>query len=314
MSLEIDGIEYDPYYVLGVAQTDDLDHISKAYRKKAKKYHPDKCTKDNKDRYKIIFKMLTDSYTYIKEKREQQSHSSFKRKFKEERDRETIVKTDINNVVPLFEKMSLSVDNTKRMTSLDEYESTIPKIKKLLDKKEFDLETFNEIFEYNNEKHLVETGVHVSQSSDGFAALDIQQGNCAGVYSYKGLLLAADNSIDVSEQQHYKNYFSNVQNPETLTKTKKKPLNLPKRSISNLESERNNTRFEYDNGTTLDDHIIQELEQKEARDLEFIQKYTHRIYSDRNTAERMVKNAINDEIYDRSGSYLDVLTKNRLLK
>ena len=40
--IDIDGKSYDPYFILGVTKDDSSEHITKSFRKRVKKYHPDK--------------------------------------------------------------------------------------------------------------------------------------------------------------------------------------------------------------------------------------------------------------------------------
>lgn len=67
--ITIDGEEYDPYFILGVASDDTDDHINKSFRKKIKKYHPDKIdNKKDKKRYEYYSNIILECYSYIKEK------------------------------------------------------------------------------------------------------------------------------------------------------------------------------------------------------------------------------------------------------
>ena len=68
--ITINDKKYDPYFILGVTKDDSLEFIHKEYRKKVKKYHPDKYTDEKqKQKYECYFKILVESFEYIKDKR-----------------------------------------------------------------------------------------------------------------------------------------------------------------------------------------------------------------------------------------------------
>ena len=48
--ITINNKQYDPYFILGVTKDDTIDFISKIFRKKVKKYHPDKYIDQKKKR------------------------------------------------------------------------------------------------------------------------------------------------------------------------------------------------------------------------------------------------------------------------
>ena len=79
--ITINNKQYDPYFILDVTKDDTYDHISKSFRKKVKKYHPDKYTdKKQKEKYECYFNILTESFEYIKNKRKNANDLQINRK------------------------------------------------------------------------------------------------------------------------------------------------------------------------------------------------------------------------------------------
>lgn len=68
----------DPYSVLGVSPTADMDEIKKAYRKLSRTYHPDaNINNPNKDQAEEKFKQIQEAYNQIVKERENGSFGGY---------------------------------------------------------------------------------------------------------------------------------------------------------------------------------------------------------------------------------------------
>ena len=66
----------NPYQVLGVSENASEEEITKAYRKLAKKYHPD-ANQDNKDEAEKNFKEVNEAYETLSDKQKRQMYDQF---------------------------------------------------------------------------------------------------------------------------------------------------------------------------------------------------------------------------------------------
>lgn len=68
----------DPYSVLGVSTTAEMDEIKKAYRKLSRKYHPDaNINNPNKEQAEEKFKQIQEAYNQIVKERENKSSGAY---------------------------------------------------------------------------------------------------------------------------------------------------------------------------------------------------------------------------------------------
>jgi molecular chaperone DnaJ len=66
----------DYYEVLGVSKTATSDEIKKAYRKMAKKYHPD-ANQDNKKEAEAKFKEVNEAYEHLSDPQKRKMYDQF---------------------------------------------------------------------------------------------------------------------------------------------------------------------------------------------------------------------------------------------
>lgn len=67
----------DYYEVLGVEKTATADEIKKAYRKLAKKYHPD-ANSDNKEEAEKKFKEIAEAYEVLSDEGKRKQYDNFR--------------------------------------------------------------------------------------------------------------------------------------------------------------------------------------------------------------------------------------------
>lgn len=71
----------DYYEVLGVEKTATADEIKKAYRKLAKKYHPD-ANSDNKEEAEKKFKEIAEAYEVLSDEGKRKQYDNFRTCFR----------------------------------------------------------------------------------------------------------------------------------------------------------------------------------------------------------------------------------------
>lgn len=259
----VDNKYYDPYFILDVDQDDDIEYIIKAYKYKAKKYHPDKA-ENEKERLKNEkrFKILTKCIEFIKEKRETSFINTHDRKKEYKSSNNKNIKNfndknDLNNFNDSFIEKSYSKSKLYKKTSnkpkdKDEY------IKEYNDTKDADIinqfkskkftnEKFNTIFDYNklkNKKKENDEKQLIHYTTDGFYGYntsDIQ--NYAMVRTFNGLLIS-DDLLETEDQVNYGNNYSDyndiykkhVKNPIKLVNITKEEEKLLKEKLKKQKS------------------------------------------------------------------------------
>ena len=241
--ITLNNKQYDPYFILDVTKDDTYEHISKSFRKKVKKYHPDKYTdKKQKEKYECYFKILSQSFEYIKNKRKNTNDLQINRNNKKiEKDNIKIKssKKDIAEFNNNFEskknkkkEKSITKSNYKQIKNVEEYLDFKPSYYNPLSKKKFTNKEFNEIFEYNKKIQEIDDDeikkksiIHVT--TDGFNGYNSGQlnNNCALVSSYNGLMVTGDNETGVgywsNDYSDYKISFKlSAKNPHSKLKIK----------------------------------------------------------------------------------------------
>ena len=243
--ITLNNKQYDPYFILDVTKDDTYEHISKSFRKKVKKYHPDKYTdKKQKEKYECYFKILTESFEYIKNKRKNVNDLQINRNKNVEKDDKKIKssKKDIDEFNNNFEskknkknkkkEKSITKSDYKQIKNVEEYLDFKPSYYNPLSKKKFTNKEFNEIFEYNKKIQEIDDDeikkksiIHVT--TDGFNGYNSGQlnDNCALVSSYNGLMVTGDDETGVgywrNDYSDYKISFKlSAKNPHSKLKIK----------------------------------------------------------------------------------------------
>lgn len=238
----VDDKYYDPYFILEVDQDDDLEYILKAYKYKAKKYHPDKAN-DTREKLKNEkrFKILTKCIEFIKEKRETSFINTHNRKKEYNKNNSDESKNfsnenDLDKFNDSFIEKSYSKSKTYKQSNIKEinkeeyikdYNNANIDIINQFKSKKFANDKFNTIFDYNklkNKKKEDDNKQLIHYTTDGFYGYntaDIQ--SYAMVRSFNGLLIS-DDLIESSDQSNYGNNYSDyndiykkhVKNPSKL--------------------------------------------------------------------------------------------------
>lgn len=287
--ITVDGKQYDPYFILDVTKDDSDKHISKSFRSKVKKYHPDKYVdKEKKIKYEQYFKILSESYRYIKDKRSE--GGDLKTKYKNHQKQKSCTETtsiEIKNKVKKtrnkktrkdFDELNSSCNKNleeldpnkfgygedyKRIEKVEDYENENITICKQFGKKKFSLKEFNRMFEYNrrnedNDKITSKALIH--KTTDGFAGYNSSDfGNSALVSSFNGLLITGD---DLGERgvgywganySDYKySYKRGTKNPDRRIKVPEHfiPETSNKKYDENVDKKYSEYKCNYHKGTT----------------------------------------------------------------
>lgn len=245
----INIIDIDPYFFLGVTPTDDINFVTKMFRKKAKKLHPDKnyfSTEDEKNNSREQFQLLIQCYEYILSNHNRTDSFDLKQSFNKQSNQysqysSSPTNTQVKKQKVLFDELSESISkvslnsfgygSVSKLESKDDYDTLKPKIHKVFNDKSFDVTTFNNVFEYQKKKSKKNKQSNhsglIHRTSDGFFGYN--SGNLSDysiVHSYNGLLLVGD---DLGESG--KGYFSdNYSDYKQSFESSKNPLNLPTKS------------------------------------------------------------------------------------
>lgn len=317
--IKVDGAHYDPYYILQVTEDDSDEHIAKAYRRKAKRYHPDKAPSEKTSDYTLKFKIVTEAYNYIRNKRLNANVKSS------------------NKDMPVFENVRFNEEFTrradlcdpnkygygeqKRIEKVEEYDEFSVDIVDQFAGKTFNHEEFNKLFEYNmtlQEKNNDDIKTIVHKTTDGFYGYNTADiGSSAMIHSYNGLMVTGD---DFGESgigywgggySDYKKAFTSVRNPEKVVQVPNdykttEPVGVPqtyedyKNSYykdSNVAGKPSTFRQEQE---VLCNRMISELVEGEKKDEAFVLKYAKQY------EPKVVRAALNGDL-ERSASLLDNL-------
>ena len=302
----IDNEQYDPYHILGITKDDTDDIIKMAYKKRAKKYHPDKATtKSEQKKYEKRFIIIVESYDYIKKKRtnyknrKDNENDRYNKNDKEENDNE---QEDPND---------FGYGEYNRLSNIDDYDVNEYKYVNQFKNKKFSNKTFNKLFEYNKKKHEknvsleeLEKRALVHKTTDGFYGYNTADlGNCASVSSYNGLMLTGDrfgeNGIGYWNNVYgdYKQSFQGCRNPNDIIELlnedededeKFKKVDYKKYMKQYNESNKPIIKTTFnEQQKALYDNNMKSLLDKEKEDKEFIMKYAKKYNN--NTIQQAVK-------------------------
>ena len=232
----VNGETFNPYFMLDVVPDDTENFITKAFRKKAKMWHPDKIKSKDPEHIKkaqVHFKVLVESYEYIINKKRSVNHNK-KREHIEVANNTTLKPKKIDNSDELelfneeFDKLHIKSPNdfgyetAPRLKDTKEYDSFEYKPYQLFDTKQFNSNDFNKMFEYQQQLHgnnNMEVGVY-HKTTDGFNGYNGGDlGNSASVSSYNGIMIVGDtygqNGVGYYDANYsdYKKSFEAAKNP-----------------------------------------------------------------------------------------------------
>lgn len=232
----VDGETFNPYFMLDVVPNDDEAFITKAFRKKAKMWHPDKIKTKDPNKVKqaqLHFKVLVESYEYIINKKRSVNHSKNRERI-DVYNNTTLTPKSIDNSDELdlfnkeFDKMHIKNPNDygyevePRLSDTKEYDNFNYKPYQLFNNKQFNRDEFNKAFEYQQQNHgnNMEVGVY-HKTTDGFNGYNGGDLNgVANVSSYNGIMIVGDNYGQTgvgyydSSYSDYKKSFASAKNPE----------------------------------------------------------------------------------------------------
>lgn len=237
----IDGVQYDPMFILDVTPEDSEEKVNKSFRKKAKMWHPDKLSlEDRKDPVKVEsrkqrFKILVDCYDYILSKKTSFSNSraSARQEINVPRNNNIPTKnldnsSELDNFNKEFESSRVQTPNdfgysNERLKDLKDYDNFEYKPTQLFDSKKFNPTDFNKAFEYNQETQGLSASKDVGvyfKTTDGFNAYNAgDSGGFANVSSFNGVMIVGDSfgqngsGYFDTNYSDYKQVFSAPQNP-----------------------------------------------------------------------------------------------------
>ena len=235
----IDGVPYSPHFILDVTPEDSEEKVNKSFRKKAKMWHPDKLSpEDRKDPIKVEsrkqrFKILVDCYNYILSKKSSFSNSSDRQEINVPKNNNIPTKnldnsSELDNFNKEFESSRVHTPNdfgysNERLKDLKDYDNFEYKPTQLFDSKQFNPTDFNKTFEYNQETQGLSSSKDIGvyfKTTDGFNAYNAgDSGGFANVSSFNGVMIVGDSfgqngsGYFDTNYSDYKQVFSAPQNP-----------------------------------------------------------------------------------------------------
>lgn len=235
----IDGKPYDPWFIIDCVPEDSEEKVNKSFRKKAKMWHPDKLSlEDRKDPVKVEsrkqrFKILVDCYDYILSKKSSFSNSNIRQEINVPRNNNIPTKnldnsSELDNFNKEFESSRVQTPNdfgysNERLKDLKDYDNFEYKPAQLFDAKQFNPTDFNKAFDYNQETQGLsasrDVGVYF-KTTDGFNAYNAgDSGGFANVSSFNGVMIVGDSfgqngsGYFDTNYSDYKQVFSAPKNP-----------------------------------------------------------------------------------------------------
>jgi hypothetical protein len=211
-TINVHGQEYDPYFILDVTPDDSDEHVMKAFKRKAKRYHPDKSPKNDKKKYELQFQIVCECFQYIKKKRSshigrKHNHlvkTTFEDELPNRYSNESEAKQTFDELNKKLSNMGLEEQGTlnefgygnkQRVLNIGDYDAFEVNILNQFENRKFSNEEFNKIFEYQKSKMTSDDknkGL-LHRSTDGFYGYNTaDMGSCAAVSSYNGLLITGD--------------------------------------------------------------------------------------------------------------------------
>jgi curved DNA-binding protein CbpA len=321
-TISVDSKLYDPYFILGVTKEDSSEHITKAFRRKVKKYHPDKyINPDDKKKYECYFKILVESYEYIKERRtgKRSIHIIDKSKYKQEINE---TKTcNINDFNKEFDsaKGKMSGKDPERLKKTEDYDNLKIQYVNLFDKKKFSNKQFNKMFEWHksqNKKDNANSKQLMHKTTDGFYAQNSNQiSDCSLVSSYNGLMIVEDD-LDERGIGYWGNDYSDYLMVHDGIKNPTKKIKIPR----NFKEDKSNIVRKSSRDTVDVKDIIKNKIFNDEKDILYKKQYDDLVEKERLDKELVMKHihkynktihnaALNNEL-EKSQTYIEFLQKN----
>lgn len=266
-SILINGVHYSPHFILDVTPEDPEEKVTKSFKRKAKMWHPDKLSpQDRNDPKKVQdrqlrFKILVDCYEYILNKKSSfsNSRSNARQEINIPKNNNIPTKSldnsnELNNFNTEFEKSRVTTPNdfgysSERIKDLKDYDNFEYKPAQLFEQKSFNPQDFNKAFEYNQETQGLSSSKDVSlyfKTTDGFNAFNGGDlGGFANVSSFNGVMIVGDNfgqsgaGYYDSNYSDYKQVFSAPKNPDQIQVPNdyESKINAKVQPLSNKESQ-----------------------------------------------------------------------------
>ena len=261
----INGQQYDPYFILDCVPEDSQEKVNKAFRKKAKIWHPDKLSqKDRNDPEKVEarkerFKILVDCYDYISSKKVNFSNNSSRQEVNIPRNNNIPTKNldnthELENFNKEFEQSRVQTPNdfgysTERIKDPKDYDNFEYKPSQLFENKSFNTNDFNNAFEYNQENQGLSSAKDVGvyfKTTDGFNAYNAgDSGAYANVSSFNGVMIVGDEFGQTgagyfdANYSDYKQVFSAPKNPDKINVPTdfESKVNTKVKALSNKETQ-----------------------------------------------------------------------------
>lgn len=330
--VNVGGKKYDPYFILDVTRDDSDEHITKSFKAKVKRYHPDRYTDPVKrKKYELYFQILSESYNYIQTKRSSTNLDTRRNK------RGTNKKTTPPK----------SKSKTKSTTSEEKYENIRPedfgykcnRTKTVKEYKDFDVvnynqfndrkfssKEFNKIFEYTKQQTESEREPQkqlqiIHRTTDGFNGYNSGDiGSCALISCFNGLLITGDNLGERGIgywSDHYGDYkmsYETARNPlrkikvprdftvNNNTITSRKTVTDYTRVINEVDATRDKKSTFQSETNRLYQQTYNDLVEQERLDKQFVLKYAHQY--DTETVNRALQGEL-----ETSPTYTSVLHK-----
>jgi curved DNA-binding protein CbpA len=239
----VDNTEVDPYFILDVTPADSEAFVMKSFKKKAKIWHPDKLSLQDRQNIDLVkrqekrFKILLESYEYITNSKQKNRPLEKINRNENIPIKEFDNSNELQNFNTEFEKSHVSTPNSfgytnKRMADIKDYDNfDYNPVKLDFGNKNFNANDFNRAFEYSQN----EQGNSFSQSqvglyhttNDGFNAYNGSDlGGAASVSSYNGIMIVGD-TFGQSGSGYYDSNYSDYKLSFNSTKNPDKQLNIP---------------------------------------------------------------------------------------
>lgn len=323
-SIKINGVDYDPYFIVGVSEQDNVDFVNKMFRQRAKILHPDRMSLEEKSNPNIVskrnlnFKILTECYEYIMERKKKVDRQF---EFNPNLVSNFDTSGDLNKFNKDFESLRVEHPNDfgytvkDRITKIEDYENFEIKTKKLF--KNFDKDTFNKLFEFNQQNVKTENSDKlVHKTNDGFAGYNYKSNGCSNVNNYNGILINGDmygqTGVGYNDGNYgdYKQSFSGPLNPESLQPIPEHFESIDQKIQREKENNFNlNRQYEILKGS-MNDVLADFSNTSRAEELrKYNEKRAHQLFQEEQQNKSLVEKFSN--LYKDPKLITDVLSENQ---